>query len=78
MNKLKLDLIVWFSPGFVASSGTANRQTREIRELPEAELWCEDLYFNPALHTRVSDLPYRGYVSLYKGHNLGSSMAFLN
>lgn len=53
---------LFYSLPIPASCRPANREAGEICEFPEADLWCKDLYLNPALYTGVPDLPYRGWV----------------
>lgn len=46
-----------------ALSWPANRQAGPVREFPKADLWCQDLHLNPALHPEHPDLPHRRSVA---------------
>nr|XP_054316158.1 A-kinase anchor protein 1, mitochondrial isoform X2 [Pongo pygmaeus] len=42
-----------------ALSRSANWQAGALCEFSEANIWCQDLHFNPALHPERPDLPHR-------------------
>ena len=63
MQGIDFSLSSHLSFSLEAPSWSADWQAGTVCEFSEADIWCQDLHLNPALHPEHPDLPHRRSVA---------------